>query len=252
MLDHISLFGIQVSAYSFFNTAGFFLLLTFNLFQRGKVFLGLKNDFSATGSKEKTSFRVSRSWGGIFVLSCVQCFSGVIMNKVIGRLFTGGNDNYFGFAIFAPYIFILFCKLVKTDAIGYLDAFTPAYALSLFSFKIACFCAGCCRGVNVGPVLYYPAVDRFQFPIQLVESLTALLIFFFLLNYRKKAHRGTMHAMYLILYSSTRFFTEFMRAEKDIFWLFKMYHVWCLTGIFVGTAEFFIFKKICSVKTCEK
>ena len=243
MIDSFSFMGAEISPYDFFNVLGFFLLFAFNIFQRGKAFIGYNGTISKHNTQTKMPNFVAKKYAVIFVLSCVQFFSGVVMNILIGDIFNNGSDNYFGFAIFAPMIFMLFCKLFKLDAIGYLDAFTPAYALSLVSFKIGCFCAGCCSGADIGPTLYYPVSGNNQFPIQLLECFVACCIFVFLLYYRRKAPKGTMHAMYLILYSSTRFCTEFLRSEANAFLIFKWYHVWCLIGIAVGIAEFFILKK---------
>ena len=106
----------------------------------------------------------------------------------------------------------------------------------LFFVKMSCFCAGCCHGIpwEHGLYNYNPNYLGRQVPVQLIEAFWGLLIFFFLLWYRKKAKTGNIFPMYMILYSATRFISEFLRPEENVLGPLKMYHILCLVGIVYG------------------
>ena len=124
-----------------------------------------------------------------------------------------------------------------------MDLITPAYSLRLIVVKLACFCQGCCSGMECSWGVYYPSDDAVLFPSQLLEAFVSLIIFVFLMVYRKKAKEGTLFPIYLIIYSATRFFTEFTRIEDEVFGILKTYHILCLVGIFVGIIWHVIVKK---------
>jgi len=180
----------------------------------------------------------------IIAMSLVQFFSGAVMNRVIGKITGTGRYNYFGFAIFAPLIFLIVCLKVKTKPLKTLDIFTPAYALSLVFFKLGCYVTGCCEGCDVDFMFLYPSGFKPLFPSQLLEAAVAVLIFVTLLKIRKKTPCGTMMPIYLMLYSITRFFTEFSRHESNTFFFLKTYHLFCIAGFVIGLAEYFVIKRI--------
>lgn len=196
-----------------------------------------KKSESKTAAKKR--LRKLAFWE-ILVLSLLQFLSGGAMNKVVGILLNHGSLNYFGFAILAPLIFLLVCTLAKVDPFGHLDLFTPGYAISLAFFKLGCFTEGCCRGMETEIWFWYPyGADR-RFPVQLVEMTLAILIFIFLLRYRRKAKPGTMQPVYLIAYSGTRFFSEFLRGQENVFLCFKMYQILCFAGVLIGILELYL------------
>ena len=98
-----------------------------------------------------------------------------------------------------------------------------------------------------------------EFTIQLVEAGLALLIFIFLMAWRKKAKPGTMFPIYLVIFSGTRFFSEFLRCEPNVFWRLKIYHILCVIGAVVGVIEMILItkfgykiKKACESKILSK
>lgn len=151
--------------------------------------------------------------------------------------------DYFGGAYFFPFITIAFCLLVKIEPLKQLDLFAPGYAIALGFSKLGCFCFGCCAGMETEHGMYNELFQKEMFPVQLVEAAFGFLIFFILLKYKKKAKSGTMYPMYLILYSSTRFCSEFFRHEPNIIGSLKSYHIQCLVGIAVGLIELLLMLK---------
>lgn len=175
----------------------------------------------------------------IIVFSAVQYLPVMYLNTAFGELMNTGA-NYFGLIFFAPLLVVAFCFLVKVNPLAQLDLITPAYPLALIFVKIICFTDGCCRGVRWIYGFYNPTSRLIEFPVQLLESAAALLLFVFLLLCRKKFKKGTAFPIYLISYSAIRFFTEFLRVEPAVFMGLKTYQILCIVGVVVGILEYFI------------
>ena len=90
---------------------------------------------------------------------------------------------------------------------------------------------------------HYEAGPKREFPSQLLEAALALIIFIFLMWYRKKAKEGTLFPVYVILYSATRFFSEFTRCDPDVFGILKTYHILCIIGVVIGIIELLVVLK---------
>jgi prolipoprotein diacylglyceryltransferase len=94
----------------------------------------------------------------------------------------------------------------------YADFAAPALAIGLAFGRIGCFLGGCCFGREVG--------DFGPLPVQLIESLFAFACFVFLLP-RRPGQDGSQICLFLVAYSSFRFFIEFLRGDPERgFWLY--------------------------------
>ena len=115
----------------------------------------------------------------------------------------------------------------------------------LFLVRTACYCNGCCWGVEweYGPYNHSPYHPGRQVPVQAIEAFFVMLIFIFLLIYRKKAKPGTLYPLYMILYSATRFPIEFFSAASEkIYGPFNAYHFLCIAGVVFGIIMLLIVK----------
>lgn len=161
------------------------------------------------------------------------------LNKGFGNLVNTGA-NYFGTAFFKPIILYVLFFLIAVNPLKQMDLITPAYPMALVFIKLACFCYGCCSGFKCSWGLYNINKEVYDFPVQLVEAGLALLIFIFLMWYKKRAKEGTLFPIFLILFSATRFFSEFTRVERNILGPFKTYHFLCLAGVIIGIGELYV------------
>lgn len=132
---------------------------------------------------------------------------------------------------------------VMAKRLGYwrmVDFAIPGCALGIFIGRIGCFLNGCCYGIRCGsdfPLgVVYPGAETWtsrglspdlaslydaglaavgqyaRHPVQLYESFGALLIFWYLMNFRRnKAFNGHVFLMFVWLYSLLRFVVEFYR-----------------------------------------
>lgn len=236
----------DIRMYDLLNYISFVVLLVFNLTQIKTQKANLSN-ISIFVNNRILKFNSSASlWVfAIIELLFISIFQGAfigVINEAFGDIVDTAT-NYFGTLFFGSMILFLWFYIVGINPLKELDLITPAYSLRLIVAKLACFCAGCCEGFECSWGLYFPECHAKMFPSQLLEASVALITFVFLQVYRKKAKQGTLFPIYLIIYSATRFFTEFTRVEENIFWIFKQYHSLCLIGIVVGALWLLIVKK---------
>lgn len=153
----------------------------------------------------------------------------------------GTGSNYYGTLFFWPFgMLLLFLLLGIREPLRQLDLITPGYPLFLIFVKLACFCQGCCRGVESPYGLYNYGTFAKEIPVQLLEAWAALWLFVLFACIRKYVKPGRMFPLYLISYSAIRFFTEFLRCEKSVLWILKTYHLLCIAGVLVGLAELLV------------
>ena len=236
-----------ISLYDLLSVLMFLPILIFNLsqFKRKKLILSKKtisiiNDSGKITRKTRTEN--SYILLEIIIISLLQYALIPIGNKVLGNLLKTG-PNYFGLLFIGPVILTIVFIFSGTDVLKHIDLITPAYPLGLIVAKLACFCYGCCYGIECSFGLYNHFTKAVEFPVQLVEAGLGLILFVFLMFIRRKTKEGTLFPIYLITYSATRFFSEFLRHEADVLWIFKRYHLFCLAGIVVGVIELYLVTK---------
>lgn len=236
----------DIVLYDFFNNFSVFVLIIFNLCQvrYKKAFLGKYTQMiiSKINVRKRSSvFANVTFWAVIetLIVSVFQFAPVMSLNVLFGNLVDTGT-NYFGLCFLLPIVLMIAFLLLSINPFKQLDLITPTFALTLVTIKLACFCSGCCGGIECSWGLYNNSTKLVEFPVQLVEMSFAALIFIFLLLRRKKVKEGTVFPTYLILYSATRFFSEFLRSDPNIIWIFKKYHFLCIAGVIVGLAELYL------------
>ncbi len=169
----------------------------------------------------------------IAIFFLIQYLLPILQNPTFGS-WVGSGTNYFGLLMFAPIFTAIFCFVLWVDPLRQMDFAVVSFPLALSVSKIACLFAGCCHGMEWENGVFNYRFGRPEFPIQLVESLIALLIFVVLFKYKNKAKAGTVYPVYLMLYCGTRFFSEFLRGEANVLGPLKRYHILCIAGFIVG------------------
>lgn len=222
----------------------FILIYNFSMFNHKRKMLSncsLSLINAASVRNKDSIFTKENFWTvlEIIIISCIQILPIGFFNIQLGKLLNTGA-NYFGLLYFMPLVLFAFFFFISVNPFKQTDLITPAYPLALFFVKLGCFCDGCCGGFECDWGLmnyHYDSGPKKEFPTQLVEAGLALLIFVFLLWYRKRAKEGTLFPIYLIIYSATRFFSEFTSNKPDILWHLKTYHILCIIGVILGIAE---------------
>lgn len=248
MFASINLLSYEIRAYDLLNVVSTLVLLIFNVVEAER--LGIAGVYSSL-----LSSRTSNYLKPVFIFLETTMFSIIIYALpplIIGRSFASLFHNftygtsaimYFGWLI--SYITLCFVCAFLTGLKPFqrLDLFTPAFPLALTYSKLACFCGGCCRGFQTPYGFYNYQKGLREFPVQIIESVEALVIFLILMKIRKKVKMGTMFPLYLMLYSGTRFFSEFLRREPNVLGYIKFAQMFCIIFFLLGLFGFYFTKR---------
>ncbi len=222
MLQELNLAGTVIILYDVFNTLAGIVLLGFILLQTAKYRELLPNQSRNRGKRTLAAF------GQLLLIGVLLYAVLSYLNQAFAKWFTNGNANYYGnltaWLIVVSVIPILF----KVDPRKVMDLLSPGLPLCLFVAKVACFFYGCCSGFELPGSFYFNQdTGRPEVPVQMIEALVALALFFYLLWYKKRIKlTGSVFPIYLLFYSVSRFFTEFLRADlPDILGPFNAYQV---------------------------
>ncbi len=141
----------------------------------------------------------------------------------------------------------IFFKIKKLNFWEYFDLVMPSVALAQAFGRIGCFLAGCCYGRETDSFIgitftqsdFAPNGVKL-IPTQLISSAGMFLIAGILILYAKKERKkGTVGALYLILYSIGRFFVEFLRNDyRGEVWIFSTSQ---FISLFMLAAGLFLF-----------
>lgn len=230
--------------YNLFVALGILIITIYNFsnINKKKEFPSLLST-SAINIKKETTWRLPVETVVAVVEICfiiiLYYLSGGVMNVLFGNVFKM-SANYFGMIYFSPLLLLAGCYIIGLDPVKVFDMIAPTYPLGLIFAKTACFFPGCCSGIEWEHGLYNFGDKAYQVPIQLIEAGWALLIFIIFILIRKKLKPGTGFPLYLILYSSFRFCSEFLRAEPNILGPLKLFHLLCLSGILFGTIGYIV------------
>lgn len=132
-----------------------------------------------------------------------------------------GGSVFYGGLIGVLIIGLIFCKARNLDTGSYFDI--GAMSITLFHFfgRIGCFLGGCCYGIEWehGVVYHYSPVAECngvpRFPVQLVEAVLNLALFFVLYYFfKRKIFRKKLMALYCLIYPVYRFILEYYRADE--------------------------------------
>lgn len=226
MIPNFELFGKTFSPYMLFALAGILITLWFSYSKAKKHAL---NEVSML-----YTFLISAV--GIFI--GMHLLYGITMYEHIIYFFSH-LDEITSFSVFIDRMAVIFGGSVFYGGllgglfVGMLCykkmKLTPLYAdiaacsIPLFHFfgRLGCFFTGCCYGIecDIGIVYHYHPDELVngitRFPIQLVEALFNLVLFFVLLMLLKKGRRhGRLLSIYLLSYSVFRFFAEYLRGDS--------------------------------------
>ena len=238
--------------YSLSGIVAFIAMMLFNLFQfkrKRNVIGGFSQAIISISSNANKRFGTAIKYVFVLLETAVMAY---MVDFVVGKCnrsfgeMVGTGANYFGLLFVIPFVWFLLSALLLISPLKQIDILVPSLPLHLTFAKLGCFCNGCCWGIpwEHGPYNYNYAHPGNQVPVQAIEAFLALIIFVFLLWYRKKAKTGTMYPMYMIAYCGTRFFSEFFKDDfPDVLGPFKMYHILCVIGFAIGIILFVLMSK---------
>ncbi len=120
--------------------------------------------------------------------------------------------------------YIIGVKIAKCGLLDFADIYGCLIPLAHSFGRLGCFCAGCCYGIRYDGLfaIHYHnplssvAIDVGIFPVQLLEAVLLLMIFFItILLFYHYQYKMTCLVFYLISYSIIRFCVEFLRGDIE-------------------------------------
>lgn len=162
---------------------------------------------------------------GAKILYLVVSYQSIDMSRLtepsyISSLMSGGFVFLGG--VFAILPSLLFCKKKLHISIQpYIQSCIGCLPIGHAFGRIGCFLVGCCYGCPFdSPFSVTYTQSSFApngiplFPVQLVEAFIEFAIGICLIIFSKKLHRSNGIYLYLLTYSISRFFLEFMRYDE--------------------------------------
>lgn len=143
------------------------------------------------------------------ILTVVGVAGTYLMYWVENGEFAG--TSFYGAVFLVPILFVPLAYLFRIPCRRLLDLCALGEGLMLTLMRVHCLISGCCRGRTLCTL----ADVEIHFPSQIVEGLTALAIVYVLWRWtdRYPHRRGHLYGWYLVLYGTTRFLLNFLRAE---------------------------------------
>lgn len=164
------------------------------------------------------------------IISILLTLAGVAGAMLMFYIESGkfGGTSFFGAIFFIP-ILLLPALVLRVRYSELMDLCAPAECLMLAFMKLDCLMGDCCIGK------YIPALE-FQFPSQIVEMLTILVIMLCLIQMdRSGKNRGKLYGYYLIFYGITRFILNWFRYGLTPFvWILPAGNFWSIVAVIIG------------------
>ena len=142
------------------------------------------------------------------------------LEKVLNAVYyTLGGSVFYG-GLIGGIITAYICIKKDNEYKPYIDIIAVSIPLFHFFGRIGCFLGGCCYGISskIGFTFLNSPIEEAngisRFPVQLLEALFNIILFI-LLNYflKNNKFKNMLIYVYLAVYSTGRFFIEFLRGD---------------------------------------
>lgn len=152
--------------------------------------------------------------------------------------------------IFLPLVILLLCYTIRQRADKGLDLMAVVLMLNQSFAHVYCLYVGCttCRGYPManGGGVYNPMTGEYLFPVQLLDGITAFLIFLLMILFlvrRKYDGGGVLFPILLISHGIERFFWDFFRSYEKVWLNLTALQFWAIGSVAVGLVWLSLLKK---------
>ena len=185
----------------------------------------------------KKNFRMDPGKVFLFAISIIPfAISAILITRNLDS--NPGIFNWVRVVVFIPVVIYLLCLALDMPFNTTLDFIAPCAALHHGIAHIFCIFAGCCCGYPSSFGIWNERYHDYLFPVQLFESATSLLVFWYIIRYAKKKIyklHGISYAQYLFLFGVTRTFWEFFRDNTEVRWQISVFQYYSFAAFLLGT-----------------
>lgn len=210
---------VTIYSYGFFIMLGALAAYYYALKQAPSI--GLTTD----GASEMTLLIIVSAYVGGKVFLWFSDWDYYMSHPAKMIAFSGSGFVFYGSFIVCILSLLVFFRFKKVKPAPAFDVLAVCTALVHGAGKLGCFMAGCCYGKTCQPaigVIYSNPTSQAHplhtplYPVQLIDAVIIFAACIFLIQYRKrKKFAGELMLWYVFIYSTARFFTEFLRGDDD-------------------------------------
>lgn len=135
-----------------------------------------------------------------------------------------GGQNIVRIFVWLPVFAYPVAKLFKIDYKVAIDFAAPLLCVMHGASHFGCLFGGCCHGYHSSIGVLNPLDRSTMFPIQIIESISALLIaYIIIIRMAEKKYKcdGLSYPIMLVMFGFSRFIWEFFRDNADGFFFHK-------------------------------
>lgn len=173
------------------------------------------------------------------------------------RFWERGSFSFFPAFLLAVVLILIYCKIKKKSLLKVMDYLLPIAILgAAIQRSFGCFLAGCCYGkpTNLPWGMIFPELSRAGrhfpgipiHPTQLYYGITALMIYIYLLWYKKRIHRvGEITALGFMMLAFSYFCITFLRGDipgNQLYFLLSHSQYFSLVLFFSGLLLFIVIR----------
>lgn len=161
---------------------------------------------------------VAIGWTCMWLLALIEV--GFDMEKA-------ANMRLYGAILVLPLLYYLWGRLTKKNISIVMDMASICVIFGAISGRLNCFTVGCCQGVPIGNT---------RWPLREAEMVFyALFILIFAPKIVKGKTNGQAYPLYLLMYGTLRFLSEFVREEFTTqVGALHLAHIWSMIAIIAG------------------
>lgn len=251
MFPIITLFGNTIILFDFFNNLAvvvqlILLALFLKDYKKACTFPFIVDKYLHNESKRKFLFGSISMYIELVIIVIILTGTAYMANPIISTIFLGDQTtNFFHNILTNPIFAFLVFILFKASPLKTSDIHALVISASLIFYKIACYCGGCCYGIEYDTTFYSYRNERYEIPVALIEAACAVVMFVILLIMRKRKKKdGTLYPSFMLMYCGSRFCSEFLRDDyPQVLGPMTGYHIQCIIGFVFGLIYLFVVLK---------
>ena len=189
--------------------------------------------------------KLNIKWYWAPILSFLYFVVSLIAVKALALIEVGfdvskaANMRLYGAIFVLPELSYFIAKITKRDPALVVDIMGVCATIGLFTVRINCLIAGCCKGILITPQ------GTVRLPLVEIEMLLCVVLCLCFWNkVYKRQTKGIAYPIIILIYSIFRFIIEWFREEyTGQLGVFHLAHIWSLIAILGSAITIYLINK---------